>query len=211
MKTDARDEALLAEIADYFDTLSGDSEAFAKRGMGRKSENLIRAKVWAEAAADVRSIELTPRADLCADPALLAEAGKVLEGVTPGPWTHEWEIDGPTTHTRIKAGAAVATTAQQCGRPHHRAAAEANARFIAWCREGVPALIALTPAPPDDAVKAREACAGCGKLTTGMCWTDCGMSLCGAPLCDDCTHVDQKYGWVHRPRAILRALEQEGR
>lgn len=43
-------------------------------------------------------------------------------------------------------------------------------------------------------------CAGCGKPTTGMCWTDCGMSLCGAPLCGECQHVDEKYGWRHEPK-----------
>lgn len=67
---------------------------------------------------------------------------KLLDGVTPGPWDHEWEIDGPKTHTRIKAGAAIATTAQQCGRPHHRNAASSNARFIAAARDLVPALLA---------------------------------------------------------------------
>lgn len=44
------------------------------------------------------------------------------------------------------------------------------------------------------------ACVGCGKQATGMCWTDCGMSLCGAPICDDCHHVDEPFGWSHAPR-----------
>ena len=44
-------------------------------------------------------------------------------------------------------------------------------------------------------------CVGCGDQATGMCWTDCGMSLCGAPICDDCRHVDEKYGWRHERRA----------
>ena len=46
-------------------------------------------------------------------------------------------------------------------------------------------------------------CVGCGKPTTGICWTDCGMSLCGAPLCGSCTHVDEKWGWRHEPRTPL--------
>lgn len=46
-------------------------------------------------------------------------------------------------------------------------------------------------------------CCGCGKPTTGMCWTDCGMSLCGEPLCDDCIHIDEPYGWRHEPRHTL--------
>lgn len=60
MKTDKRDEALLEDIASYFDMLAGDSEAFASRGWSKR-ENTIRAKVWREAAADVRSIELLPK------------------------------------------------------------------------------------------------------------------------------------------------------
>lgn len=43
-------------------------------------------------------------------------------------------------------------------------------------------------------------CAGCGTLTTGICWADCGMSLCASPLCPDCYHVDEKYGWRHECR-----------
>lgn len=57
MQTDKRDEALLEDIAGYFDILASDSEAFAARGLGKR-ENAIRAKVWREAAADVRSIKL---------------------------------------------------------------------------------------------------------------------------------------------------------
>ena len=67
MKTTARDEALLEEIAQYFDMLASDSQAFAR--ISAKRENLTRAKVWEQAAADVRSIRLiaagdhTPRFD----------------------------------------------------------------------------------------------------------------------------------------------------
>lgn len=43
-------------------------------------------------------------------------------------------------------------------------------------------------------------CAGCGKPTIGRCHTDCGMSLCMAPLCGDCYHVDERFGWRHEPR-----------
>jgi len=56
MKTKARDAALIEEIAEYFDILASDSEAFALRG--NKKENLRRAAQWREAAADVRTIEL---------------------------------------------------------------------------------------------------------------------------------------------------------
>jgi len=45
-------------------------------------------------------------------------------------------------------------------------------------------------------------CVGCGQPATGMCWTDCGMSLCGAPICDTCRHIDETHGWTHGPRAI---------
>jgi hypothetical protein len=59
MQTKCRDYALLEDIASYFETLARDSEAFALRGLGSKKTNLIRAKVWREAAEDVRNIELT--------------------------------------------------------------------------------------------------------------------------------------------------------
>lgn len=57
LKTSARDEALLEDIAQYFDILASDCEAMVQRGYGKR-ENGIRAKVWREAAADVRSIKL---------------------------------------------------------------------------------------------------------------------------------------------------------
>ena len=57
MFTSARDDKLLAEIADYFDILASDSEAMAQRGYSKR-ENTTRAKVWRQAAADVRSIKL---------------------------------------------------------------------------------------------------------------------------------------------------------
>ncbi len=53
-------------------------------------------------------------------------------------------------------------------------------------------------------------CEGCGKPTTGRCWTDCGMSLCGAPLCGECRHVDEKYGWRHEPRSARRTGQGGG-
>ncbi len=57
LSTTARDEALLEDIAAYFDILASDSEAMAQRGYSKRT-NLIRAGVWREAAADVRSIKL---------------------------------------------------------------------------------------------------------------------------------------------------------
>lgn len=53
--------------------------------------------------------------------------------------------------------------------------------------------------PTDQA--APELCDGCGQPTDSMCWTDCGMSLCATPLCGDCIHIDEKFGWRHEPRA----------
>ncbi|MBP6737008.1 MAG: hypothetical protein KA139_06205 [Rhodobacteraceae bacterium] len=57
LQTSARDEALLEDIAGYFDILASDSEAMARRGYSKR-DNTLRAKVWREAAADVRSIKL---------------------------------------------------------------------------------------------------------------------------------------------------------
>ena len=57
MHTSARDYALLEEIAQYFEILASDSEAMAQRGYSKR-DNQTRAKVWREAAADVRSIKI---------------------------------------------------------------------------------------------------------------------------------------------------------
>ena len=87
-----------------------------------------------------------------ATPPDLVEAGKVLEGVTPGPWVYEYTGIG---HTVRQPGAynAIFTA-------NHAGNFEPDARFIAWCREGVPALIALATAQAVQiaglAAKARE-------------------------------------------------------
>lgn len=62
---------------------------------------------------------------------LLAEAGKVLEGVTPGKWEphhHDDYSELAVYHPEFT------------GIGHVYEASDAN--FIAWCREGVPALLA---------------------------------------------------------------------
>jgi hypothetical protein len=44
-------------------------------------------------------------------------------------------------------------------------------------------------------------CINCETETEGTCWVDCGMSICGEPLCDNCKHVDEHIGslrsWRH--------------
>jgi hypothetical protein len=57
LQTDKRDEALLEDIASFFDMLASDNEAMAARNLQRRS-NLERAKVWRDAAETVRSIAL---------------------------------------------------------------------------------------------------------------------------------------------------------
>ena len=64
LQTDKRDEALLEDVASLLDTVPSlfdmyahDSEALANRGLDLR-RNSERAKVWREAAADVRSIKL---------------------------------------------------------------------------------------------------------------------------------------------------------
>ena len=52
-------------------------------------------------------------------------------------------------------------------------------------------------------------CSGCNRPTTGMCWTDCGMSLCKSPLCEACRHVDEQYGWRHEPISDLPPTDSE--
>ena len=56
-QTDKRDEALLEDVASLCDMYAHDSEAFANRGIDKR-RNSDRAKVWREAADDVRSIKL---------------------------------------------------------------------------------------------------------------------------------------------------------
>ena len=57
LQTDKRDEALLEVLASLFDMYAQVSEAFANRGLDKRRDS-ERAKVWREAAADVRSIKL---------------------------------------------------------------------------------------------------------------------------------------------------------
>jgi hypothetical protein len=83
------------------------------------------------------------------------DAAKALEGVTPGPWQADSAFCQGDHAVRIAmpdwAGVPQATVAEcdhnwldaDCGeRRISWKEAEANARFIAWCREGVPALVA---------------------------------------------------------------------
>lgn len=57
MKTTARDEKLLDEIAKVFDVFASDNEALALRGYSRVA-NKARAAVWRDAIEIIRSIEL---------------------------------------------------------------------------------------------------------------------------------------------------------
>lgn len=47
-------------------------------------------------------------------------------------------------------------------------------------------------------------CCGCDAETDATCWIDCGMSICGAPLCENCKHVDTHIGpfrsFHHEPK-----------
>ena len=75
----------------------------------------------------------------------LAEAGKVLEGVTPGPWAVDalqlgTQGDITTADGEIYVAQAQMRLPMASGKKDAERAA--NARFIAWCREGVPALLA---------------------------------------------------------------------
>ena len=58
MHTDKRDYEVLDDIAGYFELLASDCDAMAARGYSGRI-NTERAKVWREAASDVRSITLT--------------------------------------------------------------------------------------------------------------------------------------------------------
>lgn len=66
------------------------------------------------------------------DPALAERAGEVLEGVTP-----DWEMDATGVYDRVLYAGGIVCVVHST---------EADARFIAWCREGVPALLAQNAA-----------------------------------------------------------------
>ena len=59
----------------------------------------------------------------------------------------------------------------------------------------------------DDALKK---CSGCGCVTNGRCHVDVAGFTCGQPLCDDCTHVDQRYSWTHEPKNELVKRLRDG-
>ena len=93
-------------------------------------------------AAGIERHEKVIAALAAAVPADLAEAGNVLEGVTPGPWCVPGQPDKICAEGYTKNG--FARTIATVATPSWMGSAEpwANARFIAWCREGVPALLA---------------------------------------------------------------------
>lgn len=63
-------------------------------------------------------------------------------------------------------------------------------------------LTAAQPAPDAVAEVAKPSLRdGCGQPTESTCWVDRGMSLCGLPLCGNCQHVDERFGWSHKPIA----------
>lgn len=69
------------------------------------------------------------------------EAMKALEGVTPGPW--HWNVRGfigPASTEDDQSYGMICDEVAEC--TFSNGSKEANARFIAWCREGVPALLA---------------------------------------------------------------------
>lgn len=84
---------------------------------------------------------------------VVEDAGKVLEGTTPGPW-RAWCGEGQTKSGKSRHS--VCRHVGDWGSKDHYCVADvlgddedhalANARLIAWCREGVPALIALATA-----------------------------------------------------------------
>jgi len=49
-------------------------------------------------------------------------------------------------------------------------------------------------------------CSGCGCVTNKRCHVDVAGFTCGQPLCDDCTHVDQRYSWTHEPKKELEFI-----
>lgn len=93
--------------------------------------------------ATIRNSQTVPVVKECltADVAkAVEEAGKVVEGVTPGPWT----VEHKHGTTRLMMG----DDCQMCDETYYPwvPGNEKDWHFIAWCREGVPALIAIVTA-----------------------------------------------------------------
>jgi len=99
-------------------------------------------------------------------------------------WAVHWNTEGAVIN-----GAWADTIRHFCGGIEYR-----RADLVA----PAPAKVTLQEAAKDEIA---AVCVGCGKPANGMCWTDCGMSLCGAPICDTCRHIDETHGWSHGPRA----------
>ena len=57
---------------------------------------------------------------------------------------------------------------------------------------------------------ALKKCSGCGCVTDGRCHVDVAGFTCGQPMCDDCTHVDQRYSWTHEPKNELVKRLRDG-
>lgn len=125
------------------------------------------------------------------DPNLIAETRAALDGVTPGPWEYR-----PMEHDDwgvVRAGQFQICQARNpenmdddvldsC-RANKTDPWSANARFIAWCRDGVPAL--LSALETDPAVeRMREAliwCSGSDDFQEGGKAREGWLKLC-APL-----------------------------
>lgn len=91
------------------------------------------------------------------DPAIAERAGEVLEGVTEGPWaTGELTKGGSYRYLEAPDWDAFASVVVTCD-GERQEEGEANARFIAWCREGVPALLARIAAM-EAQIKGLNAC-----------------------------------------------------
>ena len=97
-------------------------------------------------------------------PADLAEAGKVLEGVTGTSWAYrpghydDWGVvkEEDCVICQVRHPDRIASEVLSEWRAKGQDPWEANARFIAWCREGVPALLARIAAQEAETHKVRR-------------------------------------------------------
>ena len=122
------------------------------------------------------------------------EAKKALEGVTPGPWSEK--LGGDENQVVIDGS----------GLPVAYYVASANRRFIAWAREGVPALLAeiaakdaeiarLTAQPSPDVAALEDEIA---KLSD-LCDCDCND--------DDCVRCSHYPAILDQKRAALARVK----
>lgn len=130
---------------------------------------------------------------------ILDQAHAALDGTTEGPW--EWDEGKVPSVRQIRD-----ERANVC-----ETWTEADARFIAWARTGVPALIAEVEQLRAEVVQAWAACENNGKLADEL-WSQIGAGVALADQLDREATAPGQYAEIRRTHAarIRAALDGGG-